>query len=120
MRSFANASAISGDWKWSEMNYVVQRGPGIIKVATEHKPLLHSVLSQTFHHLTVCSLSSLNCGYYSTLTGYFVHHIRTHLFVLLQQSLKFLLHRLARFVQQYIHNRFKLRPRKDVDLGALH
>lgn len=51
MRSFANASAISGDWKWSEMIYVVQRGPGIIKVATEHKPLLHSVLSQTFHHL---------------------------------------------------------------------
>lgn len=72
MRSFANASAISGDCKWSEMNYVVQRGPGIIKVATEHKPFLHSVLSQTFHHLTVCSLSSLNCDYYSTLTGYFV------------------------------------------------
>lgn len=56
IRSFANASTILGDCKWSEMNYVIHRRARIIKIATEHThthtPFLHLVLPRTFQHLT--------------------------------------------------------------------
>ena len=40
-----NSSAVSGDCKWSEMNYVIHGGPRIIKAATEHKTVAARICS---------------------------------------------------------------------------